>query len=183
MIGADIDARIQPMPFNASAIRGLSEKLLVSHHESNYGGAVKRLNAIRAQLAKIAFLTAPGFEINGLKREELIATNSMILHELYFDSLGGDGTTMEPGMALALAADFGGFSDGVRSSSQSARRSGEDPAGCCSSSSLAKGRSLTSGQRITRKRWRAACRSLRSTCTSTLITWTTARLPGGTSTR
>jgi superoxide dismutase, Fe-Mn family len=109
MIGADIDSRIQPMPFNASAIRGLSEKLLVSHHENNYGGAVKRLNAIRAQLAKIAFSTAPGFAINGLKREELIANNSMILHELYFDFLGGDGTTMEPGMALALAADFGRF--------------------------------------------------------------------------
>jgi Fe-Mn family superoxide dismutase len=32
---------------------------------------------------------APNFVVNGLKREELIATNSMILHEVYFDSLGG----------------------------------------------------------------------------------------------
>lgn len=49
----------------------------------------------------------PGFALNGLKREELIATNSMLLHELYFASLGGDGRTMEPAMALALAASFG----------------------------------------------------------------------------
>jgi Fe-Mn family superoxide dismutase len=104
-----MDARIQPLPIDARAIPGLSEKLLTSHHENNYSGAVKRLNAIRAQLAKLAFSSAPGFEINGLKREELIATNSMVLHELYFDSLGGDGTTMEPAMALALAANFGGF--------------------------------------------------------------------------
>ena len=104
-----MDARIQPLPIDARAISGLSEKLLTSHHENNYSGAVKRLNAIRAQLAKLAFSSAPGFEINGLKREELIATNSMVLHELYFDSLGGDGTTMEPAMALALAANFGGF--------------------------------------------------------------------------
>jgi len=104
-----MDARIQPLPIDAKAIRGLSEKLLTSHHENNYGGAVKRLNAIRAQLAKLAFASVPGFEINGLKREELIATNSMVLHELYFDSLGGDGRTMEPAMALALTANFGSF--------------------------------------------------------------------------
>ena len=34
------------------------------------------------------------FVVNGLKREELIAANSMIIHELYFDSLAGGG---EPG--------------------------------------------------------------------------------------
>jgi Fe-Mn family superoxide dismutase len=104
-----MEARMQPLPFDPTTLRGLSDKLLVSHHENNYGGAVKRLNAIRAQLAKLSFSTAPGFEINGLKREELIATNSMILHELYFDCLGGDGTTMEPAMALALTANFGSF--------------------------------------------------------------------------
>jgi Fe-Mn family superoxide dismutase len=45
--------------------------------------------------------------INGLKREELIAVNSMILHELYFASLGEES---QPGAALndALARDFGG---------------------------------------------------------------------------
>jgi Fe-Mn family superoxide dismutase len=53
------------------------------------------------------FATAPGFQLNGLKREELIATNSMLLHELYFGSLGGDGVTMEPAMKLALDANFG----------------------------------------------------------------------------
>jgi Fe-Mn family superoxide dismutase len=44
--------------------------------------------------------------INGLKREELIASNSMILHELYFDSLGGGS---QPGGDLRgqLARDFG----------------------------------------------------------------------------
>jgi Fe-Mn family superoxide dismutase len=54
-----------------------------------------------------ALATAPGFQLNGLKREELIATNSMLLHELYFGSLGGDGVTMEPAMKLALDANFG----------------------------------------------------------------------------
>jgi Fe-Mn family superoxide dismutase len=102
-----MDARIQALPFDPAALRGLSEKLLTSHHQNNYGGAVKRLNAIRTQLAALPFSTAPGFQLNGLKREELIATNSMLLHELYFGCIGGDGKTMEPAMALALAANFG----------------------------------------------------------------------------
>ena len=102
-----MDARLQALPFDPTGLRGLSDKLLNSHHQNNYGGAVKRLNALRAQLAATPFATAPGFVLNGLKREELIATNSMLLHELYFGSLGGDGQTMEPAMKLALDANFG----------------------------------------------------------------------------
>jgi len=102
-----MDALIRPLPFDAAALRGLSARLLSSHHQNNYGGAVRRLNAIRAQLAGTAFATAPGYLLNGLKREELLATNSMLLHELYFASLGGDGHTMAPAMTLALDASFG----------------------------------------------------------------------------
>ena len=102
-----MDARILPLPFDPTRLRGLSERLIASHHQNNYDGAVKRLNAIRAQLAELAFASAPGFQLNGLKREELIATNSMLLHELYFASLGGDGAPMAPAMALALEANFG----------------------------------------------------------------------------
>jgi superoxide dismutase, Fe-Mn family len=66
------------------------------------------LNAIRAALRQPPGAAAlPGFELNGLKREELIATNSMLLHELYFASLGGDGSTMAPAWQMALEASFG----------------------------------------------------------------------------
>jgi len=101
-----MEAQIQTLSFDPSTLRGLSAKLLTSHHENNYGGAVKRLNAIRAQLAGFAFASSAGFQLNGLKREELIATNSMLLHELYFASLGGDDQPMAPAMTLALAANF-----------------------------------------------------------------------------
>lgn len=96
---------MKPLSCNPSKLKGLSEKLIVSHYENNYGGAVRRLNAITAQLESLDFATAPVFVINGLKREELIAMNSMILHELYFDSLGGEG---KPDGALrdALMRDF-----------------------------------------------------------------------------
>jgi superoxide dismutase, Fe-Mn family len=96
-----------PLPYAAGSLSGLSERLVASHHQNNYGGAVKRLAAIRAQLAATDMASAPGFVLNGLKREELIATNSALLHELYFASLGGDGQAMEPAWAMALDANFG----------------------------------------------------------------------------
>ena len=98
--------QIKPLPFDPKSIKGLSEKILVSHHDNNYAGAVKRLNAISAQWAALDVAKAPVFAINGLKREELIAMNSMILHEVYFDSLGQGGN---PNGALsdAITRDFG----------------------------------------------------------------------------
>jgi Fe-Mn family superoxide dismutase len=97
---------IKPLPFDPKSIKGLSEKILVSHHDNNYAGAVKRLNAIGAELAGLDFAKAPVFTVNGLKREELIAMNSMILHELYFDSLGSGGAPAG-NLSDAIARDFG----------------------------------------------------------------------------
>ena len=88
---------MKPLGCDPARIKGMSEKLIVSHYENNYGGAVKRLNLIAEQLAGLDFNTAPGFLINGLKREQLIASNSMILHELFFDGLG---EASEPGQGL-----------------------------------------------------------------------------------
>jgi Fe-Mn family superoxide dismutase len=96
----------KPMPFDPKSITGISEKVLVSHYENNYVGAVKRLNAIGTQLAELDFAKAPNFVINGLKREELIASNSMILHEIYFDGLGGASKPSGP-FADAITRDFG----------------------------------------------------------------------------
>jgi superoxide dismutase, Fe-Mn family len=96
----------KPLSLDPKTIKGISERVLVSHYENNYVGAVKRLNAIGSQLAELDFAKAPNFVVNGLKREELIAANSMILHEVYFDGLGGGGG---PTGALsdAIARDFG----------------------------------------------------------------------------
>src|SRR5215475_8406172 len=96
----------KPMPFDPKSITGISEKVLVSHYENNYVGAVNRLNAIGTQIAELDFAKAPNFQINGLKREELIAANSMILHEIYFDGLGG-GSAVGGALKDAIAKDFG----------------------------------------------------------------------------
>src|ERR1700719_633705 len=105
---------VRPFLLKPQWMNGLSERLLVSHYVNNYGGALRRLNAIRARLAALNWARTTVFEINGLKRKELIAAGSVILHEIYFDSLGGHGDSLptglaEPpaGLAQALERDFG----------------------------------------------------------------------------
>jgi superoxide dismutase, Fe-Mn family len=96
------------LPFDPKAVPGLSEKLITSHHDNNYVGAVKRLAAIEAQLAGLDPATAPGFVLNGLKRESLMAWNSMTLHELYFAGLGtGGASTPSAALGAALERSFG----------------------------------------------------------------------------
>ena len=96
---------VQPLPFDPKSLKGISEKLIVSHHDNNYAGAVKRLNLIQQQLGSLP-ADAPPYQAGSLKREELIATNSMRLHELYFGNLGGGGTATGAAAGL-LQAEYG----------------------------------------------------------------------------
>ena len=98
--------RIKQIQCRPWTLNGLSPKLIESHYENNYGGAMRRLNAITEQLASLDFGNTPGHVLNGLKREELVALNSTLLHELYFASLGGDGQPTK-GMSQVLAEHFG----------------------------------------------------------------------------
>src|SRR5215813_11302489 len=91
----------KPLPFDPTKLKGLSEKLLRSHHENNYTGAVKALNAVEQRLdAMMKDKDLPPYVYGDLKREELVRTGSVILHEDYFANLGGDGKAA--GAALDL---------------------------------------------------------------------------------
>ncbi len=78
------------LPFDPKSLKGISEKLIVSHHDNNYAGAVKNLNKVEAELARVNAET-PAFVVGGLKQSELQFKNSKVLHEHYFANLGGDG--------------------------------------------------------------------------------------------
>lgn len=97
--------QVKPLSCDPAKLSGLSENIIVSHYENNYGGAVKRLNAIEAQLAEVEWARAPVFAINGLKREQMVAMNSMLLHEVFFDSLGASQESQ--GLATQMQQDFG----------------------------------------------------------------------------
>jgi Fe-Mn family superoxide dismutase len=99
---------MKPLSCDPQRVRGMSERMIVSHYENNYGRAVRRLDLIEEKLAELDYASAPGFLVSGLKREQLIAPNSMILHEVFFDGLADES---EPGPSLkeALARDFGSY--------------------------------------------------------------------------
>ena len=98
--------QLAPLYVRPWTLNGMSTKLIESHYENNYGGALRRLNSLSVQLQGIDYSKTPPHVLNALKREELVALNSTLLHELYFASLGGDGkpTAM---LSEALESSFG----------------------------------------------------------------------------
>src|SRR3954468_11542936 len=98
---------VAPLFCRPWTLNGISPRLIESHYEHDYGGAVSRLNALSEQLSALDPATTPGEVIARLKRDELAALNSTLLHELYFASLGGDGRAVPDDIASALSRDFG----------------------------------------------------------------------------
>ena len=98
---------IAPLFCRPWTLNGITPRLIESHYEHNYGGALARLNAIAKELETLDPATTPAETISRLKRDELTALNSTLLHELYFASLGGDGRTLPEIIAGAIAQDFG----------------------------------------------------------------------------
>ncbi len=98
---------VAPLFCRPWTLNGISPRLIESHYEHIYGGCVARLNAIADELAALDPATTPPGPLSRLKRDELTALNSTLLHELYFASLGGDGRAVPEEMAAALARDFG----------------------------------------------------------------------------
>ena len=99
--------QILPIPRKPYALNWLPERLIVSHYEKDYGAAVRSLNALRDRLASMNSSSVTPAEMRALKREELSAVGSVILHELYFVNLGGDGN-VPAGVTTALERNFGG---------------------------------------------------------------------------
>lgn len=99
----------KPLPFDPTKLKGISEKLIKSHWENNYIGSVKALNTVEQRLsAMLNEKDMPAYLYGDLKREELIRTGSVVLHEQYFANLGGNGTA--DGKALeVLKQSFGSF--------------------------------------------------------------------------
>jgi Fe-Mn family superoxide dismutase len=101
-----MDQAIAPISVRPWTLNGLSERLLVSHYEHHYGSAVRTLNAVRKELASLG-ADALDQRLAALKREELAAMGSVVLHELYFGNLGGEGNKLPDAIAATLEEHFG----------------------------------------------------------------------------
>jgi Fe-Mn family superoxide dismutase len=105
----DQSHELKPLPFEASSLDGLSARLIESHWSNNYGGSVRALNETNKRLAAaLADSDLPAYTYDDLKREHLMRTGSVVLHELYFENLGGDGRAPASARSL-LGSAFGSF--------------------------------------------------------------------------
>ena len=99
--------QLAPLYCRPWTLNGISARLIESHYENNYGAALNRLNAISEEIERLDLGSAPNPSLARLKRDEIVALNSTLLHELYFASLGGDGRVVPDALASAIAKDFG----------------------------------------------------------------------------
>lgn len=100
----------KPLPFDSASLNGLSQGLIDSHWSNNYGGSVRALNETKRRLADaLADRDLPAYIYNDLKREHLMRSGSVVLHEFYFDNLGGNGRA-EAATQRLISAGFGEFS-------------------------------------------------------------------------
>ena len=101
--------RLKPLAFDPAKLTGLSERLIRSHWENNYGGSVKALAVVKKRLGEaLADKDLPPYVYNDLKREHLLRTGSVVFHEHYFDNLGGSGKAGAP-ERQTIAQAFGSF--------------------------------------------------------------------------
>ena len=98
---------LAPLYCRPWTLNGISARLIESHYENNYGAALNRLNAISEEIEQLDIGNTSDQSLARLKRDEMVALNSTLLHELYFASLGGDGRVLPDALASAIARDFG----------------------------------------------------------------------------
>ena len=90
---------------------GISDNQLQQHRDVLYKNYVNKLNEIEDTLKTVDRSKANGIysAFRGLKTEETFALNGVVLHELYFENLGGKGGRSGGRIAELMNRDFGSY--------------------------------------------------------------------------
>ncbi len=85
---------VQPLRFGE--LKGISAKTNEIHHGKLYTGYVNKRNEVEQKVGELESADLDGAnqvysKLRGLREGETFAANGMILHQVYFDILGGDG--------------------------------------------------------------------------------------------
>ena len=104
----------KPIDFNLGELNGISAKTNEIHEKKLYAGYVNKRNEVEEKLSKITpeELTAGNQTysfLRGLKEGETFAANGMILHQIFFGLLGGDGNSSGTKIESAIAKEWGSF--------------------------------------------------------------------------
>jgi Fe-Mn family superoxide dismutase len=98
--------KVKPLPFAYNALEGISEQQLKFHHDTHYIAYVNNRNKIEEQLDEMR-KKGDFPNIRGLKLNESHNASGMILHEVYWDTLGGKGGDPKGKFAEKMKQDFG----------------------------------------------------------------------------
>jgi len=98
--------KVKPLPFAYNALEGISEQQLKFHHDTHYVAYVNNRNKIEEQLDEMR-KKGDFPNIRGLKLNESHNASGMILHEIYWDTLGGKGGDPKGKLAEKMKQDFG----------------------------------------------------------------------------
>jgi len=98
--------KVKPLPFAYNALEGISEQQLKYHHDTHYAAYVNNRNKIEEQLDEMR-KKGDFPNIRGLKLNESHNASGMILHEVYWDTLGGKGGDPRGKLAEKMKQDFG----------------------------------------------------------------------------
>lgn len=105
--------KIKPIPMNPRLLLmpGFSERQIREHYEVLYKGYVNKVNEIRGFLlsANRHEANATYSDFRGLKKAETYAMDGVILHELYFENLGGPGGVPKGDLMRQIEKDFGSY--------------------------------------------------------------------------
>jgi len=98
--------QIKNLPFKE--LKGISQKTIEIHWGKLYQGYVKKWQEIQEKLSQAdkSLANATFSDLRELKLEETFASDAVILHEAYFDILGGQGK-IEGKIVEAIVKDFG----------------------------------------------------------------------------
>ncbi len=115
----------QPKKFDLK-LDGISENQISQHRDILYTGYVNKLNEIEEKLKNVDLSKANQTfsDLRALKADETFALNGVVLHELYFENMGGKNMKPKGKLSDLIAREFGSFekwSDNFKACGMAAR--------------------------------------------------------------
>ncbi|MEK7175135.1 MAG: superoxide dismutase [Patescibacteria group bacterium] len=104
----------KPIDFNLGELNGISKETNEIHEKKLYAGYVNKRNEVEEKLTNItAEELSTGNQtysyLRGLKEGETFAANGMILHQMFFSVLGGNGDPAGTKILGAIEKGWGSF--------------------------------------------------------------------------
>ncbi|MEK7570359.1 MAG: superoxide dismutase [Patescibacteria group bacterium] len=101
---------VQPLPFSSELV-GISKKTVEIHHDKLYAGYVAKRNEVEEAITQADATKANQVysAYRGLKEGETFAANGMVLHQVHFSNLGGNGDPAGTKVHEAIVATWGSW--------------------------------------------------------------------------